>query len=252
MASSPAPISVCIICRDGAHILPGCLKSVKHLASEILVVVDPRTTDATRQIAASFGATVYDHPFTDFASQKNYALSRAAQPWVLFLDADERLSPQLVSEINRLRLTPDSQPVGYIIPRRNIIFGRVMQHTNWDPRSDAHLWLFRADSGIWTGSVHEHVQITGPTSRLIHPKIHYNYATVEDYFVKLNHYTSFEGRNRPFSLFFLLVLPLWKFVRHFVVYSGFKDGWHGLFLSYLQAIYGLTAQVKAWEKSASA
>ena len=241
-----APLSLCVIARDSARLLPDCLISAHAVASDVVVVVDDRTRDDTASIARSLGARVFTHSFTDFASQKNFCLSQAKHDWVLFLDADEQLSPELSQEINHTLANPVHS--AYIIPRLNYIFGKVMHHTNWDPSSDAHVWLFDGRRARWTGIIHEQVVTSGSIGRLLHPKIHHNYSSVESFIEKLNLYTSFEAKKRSYPLVLVFLHPVWKFIRHFFVHLGFLDGWHGLFLSYLQAIYGLTTAVKTWEQ----
>jgi len=245
-----APLSLCVICRDAASILPDCLSSAGGLTDDLIVVVDDRTVDDTAVVAASLGARVFIHRFTDFAAQKNFAASQALNDWALFLDADERLSPELAIEITQLNLQPttdNQQPAAYSIPRINYLFGKLMHHTNWDSVTDSHVWLYDRRHAYWQGAVHEQVSVSGPVGRLVSPKVHLNYTSVESFISKLNHYTTFEAARRKFFFPLVFIYPCWKFVRHYIVFAGFLDGWHGLFLSYLQAIYGLSAMVKSWE-----
>lgn len=251
-------VSVTIIAKDAAKHLEACLESVQELTSDVNVVVDDRSTDATEDIARRHHSHVARRPFINFADQKNYALSLTKHNWVLSLDADETISPQLLAEIKALPQNPDYS--GYKIPRVNYIFGRSIHHTNWSPASDTHVWLFDKTKSYWTSQVHEDVITSGKVSRLFHPKIHSNYQTVEQFLSKLNHYTSLEAQSDKFSWTAFIVRPfwariilqpMWKFVRHYFLYLGFLDGWHGLYLSYLMAIYGAAVTVKAWQKQNS-
>lgn len=242
-------VSVAIVVYNAEKTLGACLQSVADLTDDIVVVVDSRTTDQTRAVAQRYTDRIFSRDFDNFAALKNYAVSLTKHDWVLSMDADERLSAGLVGEIGQA--ITQTAYAGFFIPRQNVIWGREMSHTNWSSRSDAHVWLFNKTASSWVGTVHEHVQVAGRLGRLSHPKIHHNYATVEQFLDKTNHYTTLEAAIRKFSPVLLVVHPLWKFIRHYVVYLGFLDGWHGLFASYLMAIYGLTVHVKAWQKTAS-
>jgi len=189
---------------------------------------------------------VFKRKFDNFAAQKNYAVTRARGEWILALDADEQVSSQLATEIKTA--LEHTTAVAFLIPRLNYIFGKAIYHTDWDPATDTHIWLWRKGHGRWVGNVHEEVIVTGKIDRLKGYKIHHNYQTVEQFITKMNHYTTLEAQNRNFSLPLLLLYPIWKFVRHYILYLGFLDGLHGLYLSYLMAIYGLTIYIKAWEK----
>lgn len=231
------PLSICLVVRDAAALLPACLASFDGLSPDIVVVVDDRTADDSLSVAARLGARAVTHKFIDFASQKNFALSLSRHDWNLFVDADERLTPALVAEISRVLSHPAAD--GYFIPRLNYIFGRPIYHTNWDPNSDSHIWLFRKSAAAWSGRVHEEVIISGRAGRLRQPKIHLAYASVEDFISKLNLYTSLESASQN---------PGLDFFRRYIWHLGFLDGWHGLFLSYLMVIYHLSASVKLWQK----
>lgn len=234
------PLSVCLVVRDAAALLPDCLTGIRTLTPDIVIVVDDRTTDDTARIAREVTSQVFTHSFTDFAAQKNFALSQSRTDWNLFLDADERLSPELVAEIKQTLIHPDF--AAYSIPRLNYIFKRPIYHTNWDPYSDSHIWLFRKSVSTWVGRVHEEVEVKGRVGRLRHPKIHLAYDSVETFVTKLNHYTSLEISTRS---------AVWEFIRRYFWHLGFLDGWHGLFLSYLMCIYHLSVNIKLWEKKKS-
>lgn len=239
-------LSVTIIAKDAASSLARCIKSVRSLASEIIVVVDSNTQDETADIARSLGAKVFTRKFDNFSSQKNFAVSKAKYEWILAMDVDEYISPQLSEEIKGV--LSQAKYAAFIIPRQNYIFSKVIHYTDWGPNTDAHVWLWKKSRGKWVGDVHEEVVVQGLVGRLKGCKIHTNYNSVEQFIDKMNLYTSYEARNKRFTWWNLMVHPVWKFVRHYAVFIGFLDGWHGLFLSYLMAIYGLSIYVKAWEK----
>lgn len=238
-------ISVAIIAKDAEHDLPRCLKSVDQLCQDVVVVVDETTKDNTEEVANNLGARVYRRKFDNFSAQKNYAVSLTKNGWVLALDADEAVTPNLCDEIRSTLVNTDCD--GFILPRVNYIFGKEIKHTNWSSQSDAHVWLFRKSKAIWEGQVHEHVRVRGKLGKLKHPKIHWNYRTVDQFIAKLNLYTTLESQNKKFNPLMVIIYPVWKFIRHYILFLGFLDGWHGLALSYLMAVYGLVIYVKAWQ-----
>jgi len=230
-------ISVAIIVKNGSQTLAKCLESIKDLSDDIVVIIDKNTTDNTAEIAKIFNSRIYSREFDNFASQKNFAVSKTAHDWVFSLDADEYSNPNLNSEI--LKAITNPQFVGYKIPRLNIIFGKAIHHTNWGPKDDTHVWLFNKKYGTWLGSVHEEVVCQGETGLLSNYKYHDNYRTVEEFITKMNLYTAQEAKTGR-----LYSNPLYDFIRRYFWHLGFLDGWHGLFLSYLMFIYHLTIWVK--------
>ena len=236
--SNPKPqLAAVFIAKDAASSIGRGLKSVRRLADEVIVVVDTTTSDETAEIAKAEGARVFRRKFTDFSDQKNYAVSKAKGEWVLALDADEEISAQLAKEIKSVLTQTDV--VGFLVSRQNYIFGKLIRHANWEPSADTHIWLWRKRAGRWIGAVHEEVMVQGQVKRLKGYKIHRNYKSVEQFIAKMNDYTSRE--TTPAN-------PIGEFGRRYIWHLGFLDGWHGLFLSYLQAIYHLIVWVKLWEK----
>ncbi|MFH1665268.1 MAG: glycosyltransferase family 2 protein, partial [Candidatus Omnitrophota bacterium] len=142
-------ISAVIIVRNEVKNIEACVASVSW-ADEV-VVVDSGSTDATRDLAMRSGAKVFEREFDDFAAQKNFGIEKAAGEWILFIDADERVSRPLAGEI--LRAVAAGEHQGYYIPRTNIIFGREMKYGGH--RGDKHLRLFRKDAARFEGIIHE-------------------------------------------------------------------------------------------------
>jgi glycosyltransferase involved in cell wall biosynthesis len=234
-------ISAVIIVRDGEKHIASCISSAKQICEEIIIILDPRTTDSTESICKSLNCKIFTHSFVDFASQKNFGVTQASYDWILSLDADEQISTSLASEIKSLLPNPPYN--AYSIPRQNIIFSKKINFSNWSPEDDRHVWFFNKKFSAWVGNVHELVKVKGEIGRLNAPKIHQNYETVHQFISKLNQYTSLEAQNKNFSPL-LIFYPLWKFVRHYVLKLGCLDGWHGFYLAYLQALYGLVIVVK--------
>lgn len=248
-------ISICIIARDAQETLEACIKSIAALTDNVVVVIDPRTRDQTESIAGHLGARTFKRNFDNFSNQKNFADYNTLYDWVLSLDADEEISPDLANEIKTALVKPKFD--AFSIPRLNYIFGKPIYHTNWGPKDDTHIWLYRKSKSTWQEVVHEHVKVNGKIGKLDNYKIHHSYKTVEEFLEKSNRYTTLEALpdkfnwakviTRPLGLRFILQPP-WKFFRHYILFLGFLDGWHGLFLSYLMAIYAFETNVKEWQR----
>jgi len=238
--TNPTGLCAIVIAYNEERHIVACLETLSF-ADDRLVVLNTNTTDQTATLARAKGATVIEHPFVNFADQRNFALSVSRAGWVLFVDADERVTPALADEVRRVIRMADG-PVGYWIPRRNIIFGRWIRHTGWYP--DHQLRLMRPDRARYDPAhpVHELVILDGAEGYLQSPFIHYNYETVAQFMTKMSRYTVLEAqilrdrgvRPNPWTPF---LQPLREFYRRFVTYQGYRDGGHGLLLSLLMAYY---------------
>jgi len=231
-------LSVVIIAHNEETILPRCLESVKW-ADEI-IVGDSGSADRTVEVAGSFGARVFRYQWHGFGPAKQSAVEKAEGEWILSLDADEEVSPELAGEI-KAALEQNTNVVGYYLPRRTEFLGRWMLHGGWYP--DYVLRLFRKDRGGFTSAVvHEGVRVDGPTARFRNDLLHYSYPTLERYFDKFNRYTSLAANEafkmgKKVTLAELVVNPIAKFVKQYFLQAGFLDGARGLLLAILSSGY---------------
>lgn len=237
-------VSGIVLTRDEADDIVACLAGLSW-AEEVLVL-DSGSQDATRGLAAEAGARVEMRPFDTFPRQRNAALELARQDWVLFVDADERVSPQLATELQGAAAT---DLAGYWIPRKNLIFGRWIRGGGWWP--DHQLRLFRREKGRYdeARSVHEVVMLEGREGYLTNPLLHHNYRSVSQFLEKQRRYTDLavrdlwqEGiRSRPWSP----ILQAWReFRRRFISLRGYRDGVPGLTVAVLLAWYEGTKYVR--------
>ncbi len=241
-------ISAVLIAQNEEKRIGAALASVAW-ADERLVV-DGGSRDTTIEICREQGARVEEHPFTSYSEQKNFALDRASNDWVLSLDADEKISDSLADEIRSLRRA-GFKAAGYRIPRANFYLGRYVRSTAWYP--DHQLRLFDRRRGRWEGKyVHESVHLDGPVGKLEGEILHHSYEDVNDHVKRLNHYAElaarqmFEtGRNRSLSA--AIVLPPLIFLKNYVVKGGFRDGSVGLVVSSMNAFYVYLKFIKLWE-----
>lgn len=209
-------ISVAIIATDMGVVLPSCLASAKKLSDDVVIVTNA------------------DHQFINYSDQKNFAVSKCKYDWVFSLDADEEISTELSHELSTIDFDSRDE-VAYKVPRLNIIFGKPIRHTNWEPEADTHIWFFRKSQCKWEGDVHEEVVASGRVGVLTGRKIHHHYNTVSEFIEKMNVYTSLETK---------AVNPIYDFLRRYIWHKGFLDGWHGFVLSYLMFIYHVSVWVK--------
>jgi len=222
--------------NEEKNILP-CLETLAW-ADECLVL-DSGSTDNTVSLARQAGARVEQRAFRNYPDQRNAALDLAGSDWVFFVDADERVTPDLAAEVRQAIEAPKA---GYWVPRHNIIFGKVIKHTGWYP--DYQPRLFRKGYGRFDPAriVHELPIFEGETGYLKNPLIHYNYATVGQFLAKQKRYAVYDAQHlydegvRP--RFWAPVLqPLRQFRWRFFTLQGYLDGGHGLLLSLLMAYY---------------
>jgi glycosyltransferase involved in cell wall biosynthesis len=234
--------AVVITCNEEQH-LPGCLASL-HWADETLVL-DSFSTDRTVPIALEAGAQVQQHSFVNFAAQRDAALQLAHNEWVLFVDADERVTEELRMEIQELLLgegAPRARAVGYWIPRQNYIFGAWVRHSGWYPDSQLRLMLRARAHYDPARPVHELVQLDGPEGVLAGHLVHLNYESIGEFVRKQETYARYDAlqlrarglRARPHNF---ILQPLRELRRRLVSLEGYRDGWRGFLLSVLMAWY---------------
>lgn len=220
-------LSVVVITKNEAANMRACLESVAW-ADEI-IVVDSGSSDNTAAICREFTSHVYVHDWPGFGRQKNRALDYAGKDWVLSLDADERVTPELRAEIEQAIEAGDHD--GYFMPRLSQFCGKFIHHSGWYP--DYVLRLFKRNSGRFSDDlVHETVLLTGRTAKLKNPLLHYSYLTGEDVERKVEHYSAaaaqqmFQSGRRSNRLGALLSGG-WAFVRTYLLRLGVLDGTAG-------------------------
>ena len=231
-------VSVTIIAGNEAKNIKACIQSVRW-ADEI-IVVDSFSGDDTAAIAASLGAQVYVEPWKGFAAQKNSALDKARRPWILSLDADERITPELREEIERV-VADESAGDGYRIARKNYFCGRWIRRSGWYP--DYSIRLFRNGAGRFEErTVHEKVIVAGTVGTLRNPMEHYTYTSVSDYLRRLDRYSELAAKEmrrngRKATPTTLVLNPLFTFFKMYILKRGFMDGSAGFFLAVSYAYY---------------
>jgi glycosyltransferase involved in cell wall biosynthesis len=249
-------ISVVIITYNEEKDIGRCLDAVKDVADDI-VVVDSFSTDRTEEICKEKGARFVQHKFEGHIQQKNWAITQARYPHVLSLDADEVVSERLQKEI--LKVKENWQADGYYFNRMTNYCGKWIKHCGWYPDRKLRLWDSR--KGEWGGiNPHDKFEMEkGTTIQHIKGDLyHYSYHSISQHVLQIDKFTTIGAteaiKNGKAANIFLLVLkPIWKFVRDYIVKLGILDGYYGyvicslsskaLFIKYLKMIE-LMKQVK--------
>lgn len=248
-------LSVCIITLNEELNIVRTLKSVKDIADEI-IVVDSGSTDATVELAQANGARVFVEPWKGFAAQKNSCLAKATSDWILSLDADEEVSPELARSIAALLRSPGAAPKfkGYMMNRRNIYFGKWLKRCGYYPDPKLRL-IERGAAQFELRPVHEDMKMQGEKGHLEGDLLHHAYRNFEDFIEHQNRYSSLGAEmvvakgKVGFNVVNIVLRPLVRFVYNYFFRLGFLDGAVGLLVLANHAMYVSWKYAKAWELS---
>ncbi|MBN1899012.1 MAG: glycosyltransferase family 2 protein [Spirochaetes bacterium] len=244
-------ISTVIITFNEQDNIKECVKSV--LWTDEIIIIDSFSTDKTIKICRSFGRRVklYKRKWKGYADQKNFGIKKATNPWILSLDADERITRELKKEISICLSQDKTLKRGYQIPRKNYYFGRWIRRGGNYP--DLQLRLFQKRYGKFSlVPLHEGVSLT-QTGVLKHPMIHYSYKNINDYFKRFIIYTDMEKEifiskkvkvNIFSSFYYIVLLPFKKFISRFIFKLGFLDGLDGFIVLQLNNITRMISYYK--------
>jgi len=219
-----------------------------------IIVVDSFSKDKTVDIAKSFSQVkLLQHHYEHSAAQKNWTIPQASHPWIFLLDADERPTQELVSEIKSI-IKNGSKFSGYWIFRRNHFMGKRINYSGW--QSDKVIRLFKKDECKYQNKhVHAEIESKGEISYLNEKLIHYTYKDVTSYLKKADRYTTwgaldrfhkFQKAGKKIGLLYLILRPAGRFLRHYFWRLGFLDGTHGFVVSALAAYNVFIRAVKIW------
>jgi glycosyltransferase involved in cell wall biosynthesis len=239
-------ISVTVITKDEEKNISDCLASVDW-ADEI-IVVDSESTDRTIELAKKFTEKVFIKKWEGYVPQKRYALSLATNEWVLSLDADERVTPELKEEI--LNLSPGDY-FGFKIRRKNFLMNKEITSCGWE--KDYQLRLFKRNKADLNDRlVHEKFVVEGEVATLENPMIHYTFSSFTDYLNKINYYTSLKAqelftKKKKVGAWTIFSHTVSAFFAFFIIRKGFKDGVYGLIISLLHSVSTKMNYIKLWE-----
>lgn len=241
------PLSVVIIARNEAHNIVDCIQSCQF-AHEI-IVVDDFSTDETVELSKSLGAQVVQRALaSDWGAQQTFAISLATQPWILLIDADERVSDALAAQIKQK--VEANQQIAYFIQRQNKFHFNKATHGTLRP--DYVLRLMPKEGSYVEGYVHPQIVTPYPTQKLQGDLYHYTYDNWDQYFNKFNKYTTLsaqkyldQGKKCSFVRDILL-RPFWAFLKIYLIQGGFLDGKMGWILSVNHYFYTMNKYVKLY------
>jgi glycosyltransferase involved in cell wall biosynthesis len=239
---------ITIALNEEMNIAP-CLESVRW-ADEI-IVLDSGSTDRTVEIARRYTSQVLSIQWPGYGAARNIGMSRASGDWILWLDADERVTPELAEEIRQILVSGDGRLSGYLVARRAYFLGRWIKHCGWYPSRVVR--LFRKDRGRFSETrVHERLELDGEVGKTRSDILHYTDPDLHHYLSKFNRYTSLGAEDlhaagRQFHVVDLVFRPAFQFFKMYVFRLGFLDGVEGFVLCILSSTYVFTKYAKLRE-----
>lgn len=243
-------VTVIVLTHNDTKYLDRTLKSLTWC--DELLVIDDQSTDDSVVIAKKHGATVHSHALnTDFAAQRNFGLANAKGEWVLFVDSDEVVSPELSKEIQesvRQQISASSVQ-GYYVKRTDYMWGSALTHGE---TADVRLLrLAKKGSGEWIRPVHEVWNIVGETGSMDHPLLHFPHPTVAEFIRDVNRYSTINAnmlysQHTPVFAWHIVAYPLAKFIRNYLVLSGFKDGVPGFCMAMIMSFHSFLTRAKLY------
>jgi glycosyltransferase involved in cell wall biosynthesis len=245
-----ASLTVITLTLNEQRNISDCLASAQW--ADEMIVIDSGSTDRTVEIARGFTPSVYSIAWEGYGAARNFALQKAGGDWILWLDADERVTPELAEEIRGILKSEHQTVDGYAIARRAYFLGRWIRHSGWYPGRVVR--LFRKGKGHFSETrVHEQLQLDGIAATTRHDLLHLTDPDLDHYLYKFNKYTSLAADDmmaagRTFKLRDFLLRPPFQFVKMYILRRGFLDGIQGFILAVLSSAYVFTKYAKLWER----
>lgn len=240
-------LSLVVIARDEADRIEACLASVPFAAERI--VLDSGSTDGTPEIAERAGAIVVRTDWPGHVAQKNRALAAATQPWILSLDADERLSPEAADELQRALRAP-GEAIGFSFPRLSTWLGTPLRHGRWYP--DRKLRVARAGRARWVGDdPHDRLEADGPVTALAGDIVHVPYRDLSEHLRTIDRYSRIHAdamrrRGQRARWWDVVARPPLHFVNAFLLRRGFLDGVPGFAVAALGSTHTMCKWLRLW------
>lgn len=241
-------ISVVILTKNEEKNIVDCIESLKGF-DEILVI-DDNSEDRTREIAKNLGAKVFEHPLdNNFSNQRNFGLEKAKGEWVLFVDADERITSDLKKEIVLHATNPGNPYAGFYLKRRDILFGKELQYG--EVGNIQFLRFAQKHAGKWEGAVHEKWRIKGKIGQLNNYIVHYPHQTIAEFLGEINFYTTLRAQELhekgiKTNAIEIMLYPKAKFILNFIIKRGFLDGLPGFIFAILMSFHSFLVRSKLW------
>lgn len=239
-------LSAVVLTKNEEHNIIDCISSLSFC--DEVVVVDDFSEDKTTHIAEGLGSLVYQRKLqNDFAAQRNFGLNKAKGEWVLFVDADERISSELAQEV--LEKIKDKTVHGYYLSRLDYFKGKALKHGEMGTVS--LLRLAKRKSGAWKRGVHETWEIKGKVGNLNHPISHYPHGTYAKFVENINRYSSLHAKEnkkeeKRASIIKIIFFPIAKFIQNWIIKLGFMDGVHGFVVAVTMSFHSFLSWSKLW------
>jgi glycosyltransferase involved in cell wall biosynthesis len=216
-----------------------------------IVIVDSFSNDKTPEIAKKFTSKFFQRKWPGHRDQYQYAADLTTHEWIMFVDADEEVSPELAHEIRRVLAEKADGVDGYFVYRQTYYLGRWIRYGGWYP--DGEIRLYRRNKGRWEGGLHAKVVVDGTVKSLKNQYLHYTYRSISDQIQTIDKYSriaaeDIAGQGGTFSLFTLLFHPPFRFVKDYFFKLGFRDGLPGLVIAISTAYYVFIKYAKLWER----
>lgn len=243
-------LSAVIIAKDEEKKIKDCLESIAWV--DEIILVDTGSTDKTIKIAEKYGASVIGHKGGSYSDWRNKGLKEAGGDWILYVDADERVTPELRNEISQLTNQPIDQYKAYAIPRKNIILGREMKYGGWWPDYVKRLYV-RRNLVKWTGELHEEPIYKGKMGHLASPFIHIKHDKLSEMVEKTNKWSEveaklmFEAKHPPMNVLRFVSVMIREFWLRMVRHRAFLDGVEGIIYALYQVYSRFISYAKLWE-----
>ncbi len=251
-ATARPTVSAIVVCYNEEENIGACLESLRWC--DEIVVVDSFSTDNTVDICKRFTDRVIQKAWTGYRDQKAFAHSQATRDWVLLVDSDERVTPELKEEIGQALARDKGEYSGYALPRLVFYLNRWWRRGGWYPDYDVR--LFRRERATWGGTdPHEKIIVDGKVRRLRHPLHHFSYRDIEDHMERINRFTSISSRElrksgHSWHLADALFRPAGRFFRSYFLRRGFMEGFAGFYVAVTAAVYVFLKYAKLCELEA--
>lgn len=248
MSGEATRLSACIITFNEADRIEKCVRALSFC--DEVIVVDSHSSDATREIASGAGARVIERDWPGYRSQKQFATDNAQNEWVLSVDADEVVTPELRQEVESLRQRGFGEFRGYSVPRLTAYFGDFLRHGN--PYPDRKIRLYHRSYARWIGyEVHEKIAVIGLVGSISAPLEHFAYRDLDDHLRRVDRYARLMAEEmhkagRCCSLPSVILHPGWRFLRGMLVKHGILDGWRGWLFHFVEAGYVHRKYLRLW------
>jgi len=243
-------ISVVILTKNEETNIIDCLESIDW--SDETIVVDDFSADRTLQVIKNFNSRIkiFQHELQgDFSAQRNFGLSKAKNEWILFVDADERLSNSLKGEIMDFMSSKNKDCNGFYVKRRDILWGKELRHG--EAGNIRLIRLGKKNFGSWTGKVHEVWQIKGKVGEFKMPLLHYPHQSIKDFLKEVNYYTDLRAKELydggiKTNFYQIVLYPKAKFFLNYFLKLGFLDGIQGLVFAIMMSFHSFLVRAKLW------